>query len=199
MKKIINIFLVVSVILALYGCGAPSFIIKSLDDKFSDPNQPFGTIGQNNRLSTKSSKGGIHIDNKGVYIDPFVFRDRKTNEIVSIGFYINHFAFDISDGFNPIEEIIFITDKSDRISLEVKSKGFNFDIGNWNTISKNYNTTFSESGTAVTTLEDFKKLVAANWIEAKIIGKDRTQTYDKDDVSNEFLINLKNFYSAATK
>lgn len=199
MKKIINIFLVVSVIIALYGCGAPSFIIKSLDDKFADPNQPFGTIGQNNRLSTKSSRGGIHIDNKGVYIDPYIFKDRQTNEIVSLGFYINHFSFEISDGFNPIEEIIFITDKDDRVSLEVKSRDFDYDIGSWNTITKTYNTTFSESGTATTTQKNFKKLINANWVEAKIIGRERTQTYDKDDISNDFLNNLKNFYNAATK
>ena len=199
MKKTSIIFIILALIISLYGCGAPSFIIKSLDDKFSDSNQPFGTIGQNNRLSTKSSKGGTHIDNKGVYIDPFIFKDRLTNKIVSVGFYINHFNFELSDGFNPIEEIIFITDKNDRVSLEVKSRDFDYDIGSWNTITKTYNTTFSENGTATTTIEDFKKLINANWIEAKIIGRERTQTYDKDEVSNDFLINLKQFYNASTK
>lgn len=199
MKKIINIFLFISIIISFIGCGAPSFVIKSLDDKFSDPNQPFGTIGQNNRLSTKSSKGGRHIDNKGVYIDPFIFKDRQTRETVSIGFYINHFNFEISDGFNPIQEIIFITDKGERVSLEVKSRDFDYDIGSWNTITKTYNTTFSESATATTTLEDFNKLLNANWIEAKIIGRERTQTYDKEDISDDFINNLKQFYSASTK
>ena len=198
MKKIFTILLSILMVIAIYSCGAPSFMIKS-DDKFSDPKQPFGTIGQNNRLSTKSSKGGTHIDNKGVYIDPFIFRDRQTNEIVSLGFYINHFNFEISDGFNPIQEIILITDNGGRVSLELKSSDFDFDIGNWNTITKNYNTTYSESGTARITLEDFRKLVDANWVEAKIIGKERTQTYDKDDISQEFLANLKNFYNSATK
>lgn len=191
--------IILFIVFFFIGCGAPSFVVKSLDDKFSDPKQPFGTIGQNNRLSTKSSKGGMHIDNKGVYIDPFIFKDRQTNKIVSVGFYINHFNFEISDGFNPIEEIIFITDKNDRVSLEVKSRDFDYDIGSWNTITKTYNTTFSESGTATTTIEDFEKLINANWVEAKIVGRERTQTYDKDDISSDFLKNLKQFYSASSK
>jgi len=199
MKKTFNIFLFISIIIVINGCGVPSFTIKSLDDKFSDTNQPFGTVGQNNRLSSKSSKGGTHIDNKGVYIDPFIFKNRQTKKIVSVGFYINHFNFEISDGFNPIEEIVFITDKDDRVVLEVKSKDFDYDLGSWNTITKTYSTSFSESGIAFSSLEDFNKLINANWIEAKIIGRERTQTYDKDDISDDFLINLKRFYNVAIK
>ena len=199
MFKKYYLFLMIPIILFLVGCGAPSFVIKSLDDKFSDPKQPFGTIGQNNRLSTKSSQGGTHIDNKGVYIDPFIFKDRQSKEIVSVGFYINHFNFDISSGFNPIEEIIFITDNGGRVSLKVKSKDFDYDIGSWNTITKTYNTTYGESGTANISLDDFKLLANSKSLEAKIIGKERSQTYDKEDISKEFSINLKNFLNAATK
>ncbi len=199
MKKIIYIFSIITLIFTLFGCGAPAFVIKSLDDKFADPNQPFGTVGQNNRLSTKSSQGGIHADEKGVYIDPFIFRDRKTNEITSIGFYINHFNFDISSGFNPIEEIIFITNDGGRVSLKPENRDFDYDIGSWNTISQSYSSTYRESGLALISLEDFEILKNATWIEAKIVGGKRTQTYDKDEISQNFLTNIKNFYKAAIK
>jgi len=45
----------------LFSCVAPQFKILPTGDKFSDSNAPYGFVGKNNRLSTKSSKGGTHI------------------------------------------------------------------------------------------------------------------------------------------
>lgn len=199
MRKALNLFMFLPLVLFMYSCGAPAFVIKSLDDKFADSKQPYGTVGENNRISTKSSQGGVHIDEKGVYIDPFLFKNRETNQIVTVGFYVNHFNSGISAGFNPIEEIIFLTDSGARISLKIENKGFDFDIGTWNTITSSYNSNFSEGGVAIISLNDFLLLKDAIWIEAKIIGKDREVIYERDDIANSFLINLKNFYTTSVK
>jgi len=85
---------------ALAGCvSIPQFTIKPIGDKFSDVKASYGFIGENNRLSKKSSTGGIHIDNKGVYIEPYVFKNKDSNAVVSMGFYIFHFTFEPKDGF----------------------------------------------------------------------------------------------------
>jgi hypothetical protein len=152
-----------------------------------------GYIGENNRLSKKSSKGGTHIDNKGVYLNPFIYRSSKNNQVVALGFYINHFNFEPDDGFRPISKVIFLTDKNDRVELNPKYKDSDFDVSSWNPISKEYNTSYSESYTAYISLNDFIKICNANSIEVKIEGGYRSQTYSKKEIEGSFLNNLKSF------
>ena len=60
----------------MVGCSSsPTFSISPIGDKFTNPNQPKGFVGDGNRLSNKSSMGGVHIDKKGVYINPYVFKN----------------------------------------------------------------------------------------------------------------------------
>ena len=190
LRKIVKIVLLMFVFV---GCNPPGFVIKSLDDKFSDPHQPQVVVGQNNRLSFKSSDGGVHFDNKGVYVDPYILKDRKTGELISTGFYIHHFHDNFIYGFNPIKEIIILTDKGERIPLKVENKDLN--IGTWYPNLKFLNTIYYESGVASIDIDDVKKLINAHWIEVKIVGGDRSQTYNKDEISENFLGNLKRFYS----
>lgn len=191
MNKIVS---VLAVVLLFIGCVQP-FNIVSTEDKFSDSTKPYGFIGKNNRLSTKSSKGGIHIDDKGVYLNPYVFRDRQTNQVVRVGFYVNHMNFEINDGFRPIEDIIFLTDKNERIVLKVQQTDSDFDIYGWNSISMDFNTSYSERGLGSLPLQEFKKIVEANWIEVKIDGGKLSQTYEKDKIGKSFLLNLREFYT----
>ncbi len=191
-RKLLSILIIV--IITLYGC-APSFAIKSLSDKFSDISKPEIIVGENNRISTKSSQGGWHVDEKGVYVDPYVSKDRITKEILSFGFYITHLNRELNDGFRPINQIIFITDSGKRIELSVTATDTDFSVNSWNNITNQYNTSFSESGHTSVTRDDFLNLVNAKWCEAKIVGGERIQTYDKDDISSDFLKNLKTFYN----
>lgn len=181
------------IFILLIGCVAPKFNIVSTTDKFSDPTAPLGYIGENNRLSNKSSKGGTHIDDKGVYLDPFVYKSAQNNQILALGFYINHFNFEPEDGFRPILKIIFLTDKNDRVELNPKHKDFDFDVSSWNPISKEFNTSYTESYTAYISLRDFMKIVNADSIEAKIVGGHRSQTYPKNKIEALFLNNLRQF------
>ena len=180
--------------LLLVSCGAPSFTIKQLGDKFSKPDAPITIASDGNRISTKSSQGGIHIDSKGVYINPFVTEDRTTHKVLSVGFFISHSNSGYESGFNPIKKIIFITDKNERIEINAVPEKSEESLGTWNNITKEYNSSFYESASADISIKDFKTLASANWLETKIIGGDREQTYDKDEMSKSFLQNLKLFY-----
>lgn len=184
----------IPLLLLLFSCGATQkFAIVPTGDKFSDPKQN-GFVGKNNRLSTKSSEGGKHIDDKGVYLDPFCFKDRNTGKITDVGFFVYHYNFNVNSGFRPIEEIIFLTDRGDRVVLQVKSHDSDFNVGAWNSITKGYNTSYSESGISSTTVEDFRKIAMANFLEAKIVGGKRQQTYEKEKVLQTFRDNLKVFF-----
>jgi hypothetical protein len=103
--------------------------------------------------------------------------------------------FEINDGFRPIEDIIFLTDKNERIVLKVQQTDSDFDIYGWNSISMDFNTSYSERGLGSLPLQEFKKIVEANWIEVKIEGGELSQTYEKDKIEKSFLLNLREFYS----
>ena len=185
--------------LILIGCGPAKFQIRTSQDKFSDPNAPEVTSGTFNRLSSESSRGGVHIDEKGVYIDPFIAFDKVKKQLGFIGFFVNHINHDIESGFRPIKEIIIITDMGERVSLKIEDTDSDYKISGWNTVSKQFNTSFSEGGTAYTTVSDFKKLVRANSIEVKIQGGKLTKTYEKTSISETFLPNLRLFYEEVKK
>lgn len=156
-------------------------------------------MGKNNRLSTKSSQGGVHIDEKGVYLDPYVYLDRNTNGITSIGFVVSHLNFDAYSGFRPIHEIVFLTDSGDRVVLQVKALDSDFRVGAWNSVSKEFNTSYGESCTSSITKDDFIKLAFSRSLEAKISGGKLSQTYDKRDVAASFITNLRAFYDHQIK
>jgi hypothetical protein len=189
------IFASLALAFVLASCAASQkFAIVPTEDQFSDPSTPAGFVGTNNRLSKKSSKGGVHIDARGVYLDPFVYRDRATGHIETVGFFVSHYSFEPGDGFRPIEEIIFLTDRGDRIVLEVRSRDSEFSVGGWNPVAKSFSTTFSESGISFTTAEDFQALALAGRLEAKIVGGKRQQTYSHTEVLPSFRENLRAFY-----
>lgn len=183
----------------LAACGAPSFSIVKTGDKFAASDTPYGYIGKNNRLSTKSTQSGTHIDHKGVYLEPYVFRSKSTNEIISIGFYVTHYNYSHSDGFRPINNIVFLTDTGGRIEVPVKAVDSDFSIGTWNSVSKEYNTSYTETGSINMNLQNFSKLANAKWLEVKINGGNRSQTYNKDEVSSSFLANIKSFYKTSVQ
>lgn len=190
MKKI----MVFITVLFLSSCGAPAFeIVSNKADKFTSADAVEVVTGDNNRLSTKSSQGGIHIDNKGVYLDPYAAIGGAENSIIEIGFYVFHLNHELYDGFRPIRTIIFINEKDERVELDVAMKDYDLKLGSWNTITKEYNSSFMEAGTAKVSIEDMKMIANSEWIEAKIIGAELIQTYDKEDIDNMFIKNIMAF------
>jgi len=183
----------------LSSCAPQPFTISSTTDKFSDPSAPDQILGINNRLSKKSSHGGVHIDERGVYLNPYALKEKKTGKIIEVGFSVRHLTFTPEDGFRPIEEIIFLTDRGERISVTVI--GWDSDFKGWinyRTTSE-YNTLFTESGTGVISYDDFSRLAAARSMDVKIRGGKLSQTYGENVIFPEFLPNLRQFRDAMIK
>jgi hypothetical protein len=199
MKKNV-LAIVLSICFIIISCvTTQQFKIVSLGDKFSDPSKPQGFAGVKNRLSTKSSTGEIIADDKGVYLDPFVHKDRNTNDIIKIGFFITHITMEQDRGFRPIKEIIFLTDNNDRVLIIPESHDSDYDIGTWKSISSSYLGPYTEKYICLIPKSDFYKISHSSYLEVKIIGGKLTQTYDKKNVLSSFTKNLKTFYDAQIK
>ena len=147
-----RLLLIVLPLLLIVGCVPPPFSIQPMGDKFSDPNGPKGYIGNNNRLSKKSSQGGIHIDNKGVYMNPYVI---KKDNVQIVGFSVLHTNFEDTDLFNPIQSIVFLNQNQDRVELKCKLLDIDVDLGHYNPISKDLIGTSSELSDCECSKEDF--------------------------------------------
>ena len=192
MKKI---FLFILPLLLIIGCApAPVFTIEPIGDKFTNPNQPTGFVGAENRLSKKSSVGGIHIDNKGVYINPYVYKD-DGGGIIRVGFSVYHLNFGYEDLFRPIQSIVFLNQNGERVEINCKLLDVDVDLGYYNTISRDLQGTASEYNDCVCNEKDFKKLVGSTSIEVKINGGEMSMVYETEKVLPLFLQNLKIFYN----
>jgi hypothetical protein len=186
-------------ILSLINCGAPGFQIVQIEDEFSDPKAPSTIVGQNNRLSSKSAQGSTHIDSKGVFLNPYVVKDKSSHEILDVGFYIVHHTFDLSGGFRSIREIIFITDNNKRIILKVRGQDIEYDVSSWNVVSTEFSSTFSEYGIGTLQKAEFIKILTSGSLNVEIIGDNLQQTYNDDELSRSFISNLNSFYNTEIK
>ena len=191
MKINTNLFLGTIFLLVMSGCTPPQFSVESMGDKFSDPNGPKGFIGNNNKLSKKSSQGGVHIDNKGVYINPYVTRNKNTEVI---GFSVSHMNFEYKDLFNPIQSIIFLNQNQNRVELKCKLLDVDVDLGYYNPISQDLQGTSSELSDCGCSKNDFEILMNSSSLEVKIVGGERSMIYESKDVLPNFISNLKTFY-----
>ena len=191
-------FSVLLVLLALASCAPLQFETVQLGDKFDSPAMAglIGYAGKNNRLSMRSSQNGIHLDDKGVYLNPYVYKSKDSGQIKDIGFFVSHFTWDTEGGFLPIREIIFLTDTNQRVALTCETNDSpQYKVYGWNSITRDFDSSFTESATATMTVSQFALLAGASSLEAKIIGGQRTQTYENGDVLPEFVDNLKSFYN----
>lgn len=177
----------------LIGCGPGEFVIKSSEeDKFSDP-EFFTFYSLNNRLTTKSATGGIHIDDKGIYLNPISSIAKKKEGLPTIfGFSCVHYSYS-EMLFLPIKEIIFLTDKQERIVVDLGNYEGDFNLGTWNNITKSYNSTASESANGTVSKENFLKLSNSSFLEVKIVGGKRSLIVEKNELEEKFISNLKQF------
>ena len=187
--------LIITALMLIVGCvPPPTFTIEPIGDKFTNPNQPKGFIGTENRLSKKSSMGGVHIDNKGVYINPYVYKD-DGGSIVRVGFSVYHMNFEYKNLFRPIQSIVFLNQNDERVEIKCKSLDVDVDLGYYNPISRDLQGTASETNDCECNEKDFKKLVGSTSIEIKISGGERSMVYETTEVLPSFLQNLKTFYN----
>jgi hypothetical protein len=177
----------------LTGCGPGEFIVKSSEeDKFADPN--FSTFySLNNRLTTKSSTGGIHIDDKGIFLNPIAsVNKKKASSPIIFGFSCVHYSYP-EFLFLPVKEVIFLTDKKERVVVGFENYDGDFNLGTWNSLTKSYNSTASESATGIILKEDFFKISNSSVLEVKVVGGKRNLVVEKEELEEKFISNLKQF------
>lgn len=186
------------VVLALVGCAAPQFAVKEADTRFSE-NKNLLYLAENNRISTKSIAGGIHIDEQGVYLNPYVEKNRNTGQVTLLGFNIlNKTDYStMSGGVNQlgiIRELVFRFPDGQLIPLKVTNQeNRSSDAISYNTVARYASYEKWESGIAEITKEAFAKLASADRVSVKITGSRRTVVYDEKDIAPSFLENLRQF------
>ncbi|MGE4399362.1 MAG: hypothetical protein AB7D29_07565 [Campylobacterales bacterium] len=207
MFKLFFLSLTAFLFIGCVGLTKPDFQIStSQSDKFADKTKP-KIYSSYNRLSTKSVCGGIHIDDKGVYIDPVASFDKnqKLEQLSLVVLYYNLTSTDTlsndvcgKKGFEPIQEVVFLADEK-RISIKVKP--FNLDIKyyNWNNISNGYDGIYREDSAGIITLDDLKAIANAKNLDVKVVGGKNSQTFENSELEDDFRINLKSFIKAITR
>lgn len=196
MKKSIFLFIAIS---ALISCK-PGFNVKKANKDFSKNKNP-EYISTGNRISTKSIAGGVHINNKGVYLNPFVELDNESKEVKRLGFNvvnktsINSNATSNSNQLGTIKEITFKFSNGNLLNIEpISNETKVSNSTSYNSLSKNASSSMSENATLLISKKDFKKLANAKQVSCKITGAEKDVTYTEEDIKSDFLNNINKFY-----
>lgn len=201
MKKILITFIIS---LAVTGCMAPKFSVKQADTRFSENKNPLH-ISENNRISTKSIAGGIHINEKGVFINPFVSKDPSNNQVKILGLKIvNKTSYDtVMGGVNQlgvIKEVVFRFPNGELITLNVSDQdNRSSDTISYNSIAKYASYDKWETGAIRIAPSQLQKLASATKFSCKITGTKQSVVYEEKDISPKFISNLKSFYDSYVK
>jgi len=168
--------------------------------RFSENNNQL-FLAENNRISTKSVAGGIHIDDKGVYINPFVEKIKITGNIAVLGLAIlNKTDYDtLYGGTNQlglIREIIFRFPDGQLLKLKVNNQETKTDEKiSYNAVTHSAAYEKFESGIVPINREDLERIASAQRFSCKITGSKNSVIYEEKDIEPGFQTNLKKFYS----
>ncbi|MDY0270772.1 hypothetical protein [Trichloromonas sp.] len=194
-----NVIATVATIIVLSACSS-AFKVQQADTRFSESkNQIY--LSENNRISTKSIAGGIHIDSSGVYLNPFVEKTPENGEIVLLGLNItNKTSYDTMFGapnqLGVLEEVIFKLDGGDLITLPILNHASQTsDTIAYNSITRSASYAKWETGTVVMTPVQFGRIASAKALSCKIIGSKKSVIYEESNVSPTFTQNLNNFFT----
>lgn len=157
--------------------------VKQVDTRFTEQkNLVF--MSKNNRISSKSIAGGIHIDGSGVYINPIVVKSRETGTILLLGFSIVNMtshdtAFGSPNTLGVIQKITFLLNGTKPIILPVKNSDIKWgETISYNTVTQSASSTIVESGFAFLSPEQYSEIISAESIAVQIQGSKRTATYE---------------------
>ena len=193
--RFITIFMMLAL---LSACGGGKFIVKQSDDRFSEDKNPI-YMSENNRISSKSIAGGFHIDDKGVYINPFVQKEKGTNKILLLGFNIvNKTDYTTMHGgvnqLGIIKNVTFRLDDGTIISKDVTNQdNRSSDTISYNSVARYASYEKWESGIIPISKSEFLKLANAKSLSCKIIGSRQSVVYEEKDIADNFISNLKQF------
>lgn len=179
--------------------GLPKFKVEQSDDRFST-NGLTTFSGHYNRISKKSLAGGIHIDDTGVFVEPFAVKNQVGGKLVGLSFFIHNEASYSTNYGSPLTlgvplRITFITGEDAPIALAIKrgDSAWN-DVTTYNSITNSASTAISETGFADVTPEQFVRIINATALAVKIEGDKRSMVYETKDIAKTFVPNLKSFY-----
>jgi len=192
------IILVILLAMTLISCSL-DFKVKRAYTRFSEHKNTLFLADNNPLLSTTR----LFLEN-GVYLNPFVEKNRTTNEVIVLGFNI------INKGYSPyghIREIDFRLAGGEIITLYISNhKRTSVRDGTIFTFDSQLNVTGShaqyeiwETANATLSEDDFKKLLSSKSFTCAIFGSERSLIYEKSFISSEFLDNLHLFYEQYVK
>lgn len=179
--------------------GLPKFKVEQSDDRFST-NGLTTFSGFYNRISKKSLTGGTHIDDKGVFVEPFAVKNRADGKLVGMSFFIHNEADYSTNYGSPLTlgaplKITFLTGEGAPIALPIKRGESKWsDVSSYNSITRSASASITETGFADVSPEQYQRIVNATALAVKIEGDKRSMIYETKDISKTFIPNLKGFY-----
>lgn len=204
MNALVAAAVLVTAVPAQAQFGAGKFKIEQSDDRFAGDGLTTFT-GRHNRLSNRSVTGGVYIDGKGVYLDPMVIKSRADGKVERVGFVIyNDTEQDSKFGslllFGGFRKISFLLDGGKLISAEIKDSAAQTTGGaSFNRYTGSASANVRESGTITISLENMAALAAAHTVAVQLQGGERSQTFEANQISKQFLSNLAVFYREQIK
>ncbi|MDX8412284.1 MAG: hypothetical protein R8K46_10525 [Mariprofundaceae bacterium] len=214
-----KIALVMAAALLATGCASEQFMVRQTIAGFTDSDNLL-YIAENNRLSKQHLDADVRLDEIGLYINPFVEKNKSTNEIITLGFKIlNKPAKNrrIAD-FNRLgrmRNVTFLLHTGEPLILQVTNQETSLNptiaYETWTDESEGdpYSTnpykpsvpqqTYSsyevwETGIMPISFEDFARLANATIVSCEIAGSRGTAVYHEADLSDAFSANLKTFF-----
>lgn len=191
--------------LVLSGCagqgglfGPGKFEITQADNRF-DPSENTIITSKNNRISSKSVAGGMHIDGTGVFINPVLTKSKSGQVIVlslSIANLTSHDSkFGSPNSLGVPQSISFFGEASKPIKLSIVAGDKQWsDTISYNSVTKSASSDIIESGLAPISIDQFKEIMSSPTLAVQIVGSKRSVTYEPSDISKDFQKNLREFY-----
>jgi hypothetical protein len=180
--------------------GLPKFKVEQSDDRFSTDGLTTYS-GMWNRISKKSIAGGVHIDDRGVFVEPVAIKRKADNGLVALSLFIHNEMTEDTTGVSGLlslgrpTRITFLTGEGQPIALEISRGTRNWsDVTAYNSITNTASTSVSETGFAEVTPEQYQRIMNAPQLLAKVEGDKRSMTYEAKDISKSFQANLKAFW-----
>jgi len=203
--------IILGTIVVLAGCagqggmfGPGTFEVGQADTRFTMQKNPV-FMSRNNRISSKSIVGGIHIDGSGVFVNPTVIKSKNTGNVLLLGFsIINMTDHDTMYGspntLGVMQQITFLLNGTKPIILPIKNGDVEWgDTVSYNSVSKSASSSIVESASAFLSVQQYKEIISAQSIAVQIQGSKRTVIYESSDLSDSFIPNLKKFFQQYVK
>lgn len=197
--RLLSITLAMGLVACAGTFGPAPFTVTQPDTRFA-PTTDQAFIGHNNRISSKSVVGGVHIDAGGVYIDPGVIKDRNTGAVSLRLLVTNRTDYSTNYGtvnqLGLLESLAFALPGGRTITLPIsRADVLETDgIARYNSITNSASIGLRETGMAPITRQQFEDIVNAQTMAVRVRGSMRSVTYESNELAPSFVSNLRTFY-----